>query len=516
VKGSHALLLISIASCVLNISTASISSAYLSDFAQNYTEYRGEGISIEYPQGWLASASGEEYSGNLSIIGSETWKMGSGESKRYGSRTQGSGACIFLTWMRDPGIAPEKVLDQVESAYGGDEMKILSSKRGSAKVAIGQASTLALGYSFKNYNTTKLFAVWNSSLSDRLFFATYSVGNGVHAQNPPQNASVFYHMMESFIDLPERKATALLQRSEKGDAWAVVLGDLLGSYSYRDTRPLPPGKISLQTVCSLLPSNGGYQLSSRDQLSAESPRAIMERAGAVQGLLNRAGYITRLISARGNIWVAVRDASQRWQTVSLNPIEPKRMVGVLIDNVNVGIVYENISDLSSNDPIEFDEGNISKNYNIINNSIGSIVQKDCEPSSYVDLAQPSPENMSWMSDLKKVLDGYNYGHSYKENLFDCSNTSQICCSLLHEKGYDARLMMSYKGHPLDPHMWVLVRYPYETKGWVAVETANTDKNMNLIHLGRITEKEDYYRGIMYNSSIQFSRLHPEEGMWLKS
>ncbi len=125
--------------------------------------------------------------------------------------------------------------------------------------------------------------------------------------------------------------------------------------------------------------------------------------------------------------------------------------------------------------------------------------------------RPSSENKSWTENLQKVLDSYDYGQSYRENVFDCSNTSQICWSILQGKGYDARLMMSYKGHPLDPHMWVVVRYPYEAERYVAIEATNTDKSKKLIHLGMITMKDDYYKGIMYNTSAQFSWLHPEEG-----
>jgi hypothetical protein len=220
-----------------------------------------------------------------------------------------------------------------------------------------------------------------------------------------------------------------------------------------------------------------------------------------------------LIQSKGNIWVAVRDASGRWQSVSLNPIEPGRMVGVLVGGLNEGIIYENISDLAMNNPVGLGDENISSNTD--SDIIDRVTSRDCEPSKYVELIQPSSENKTWIDDLQKVLDGYNYEKSYKENVFDCSNTSQICWSILQGKGYDARPMMSYKGHPLDPHMWVAVKYPYGAERWVAVETANTDMNKRLVHLGRTTTKEDYYRGIMYNSSQQFSRLHPEEGMWLK-
>ena len=63
-------------------------------------------------------------------------------------------------------------------------------------------------------------------------------------------------------------------------------------------------------------------------------------------------------------------------------------------------------------------------------------------------------------------------------------------------------------------MWVIVRYPYGDQIYVAVEATNTNGNGDLFHLGRVVLKDDYFKGIMYNRSMQFSWLHPEEGMWL--
>jgi hypothetical protein len=514
VRGSYALLLI-LSAYIFYIPAIYISSASPSSSAKDFSEFKGDGLSFEYPLGWSISASGKEYLGNLSINCPETERSEIQVSKTQGSKTAGRDDCIFLTWMRDPGIAPENILDQVESAYSSRDMKILSSQRGVASVRGGSVSTLDLGYDLRGSGTRKLFAVWNSSISDRLFFATYSTGDEgySYAQNTSQNTSNFFQLLETFSDMPEAGATKLEPRSVKGDAWAVVLGDLLASYSYKDTKTLPARKIYLQTVHSLLPSNGIYLLSSKDRLNVDPPKTITDRAGAVQELLNHAGYETLLIQSKGDIWVAVQDASGRWQSVSLNPKEPGRMVGVLVGGLNEGIIYENISDLAMNNPIELGDENI--NSNIDDDIIDRIIRKDWEPSKYVELMRPSTENKTWIDDLQKVLDSHNYEKSYRENVFDCSNTSQICWSILQGNGYDARIMMSYKGHPLDPHMWVAVRYPYGAERWVAVETAITDMNERLVHLGRTTTKEDYYRGIMYNSSVQFSRLHPAEGMRLK-
>lgn len=477
---------------------SSASSATPSDPASNFAEYRGDGLSLEYPEGWAAKAFGDDFAGNLSI------------------KAPDSGACIYLTWMRDPGIAPEKILGQAERTYSGDEMKIQSSLRGTARTHEGYASTLDLQYALGNHGTRKRFAVWNSSLSDRLFFATLSTGN---SGNYAENSVVFDHMLKTFSDMPDMKRrTVRLDRragTAKGDAWAAVLGDLLASYSYKDAVNLPSRKVHIQTMHSLQPSiqpsNGTYSLSSKEEIMVDPPEAAVARAGAVQNMLHSKGYETKLVQMRGNIWVAVKDAaSGKWQSVSLNPSRPGRMIGVLVDDGYEGITYEDVSDLAADNLMGLEDNNSDHG----SDPSSKIIRKDCEPSRYVELRQPSSDNRSWMEDLQKALDSHDYEKSYKENVFDCSNASQICWSILQAKGYDARLMMSYKGHPLDPHMWVVVRYPYEAERYVAVEATNTNKNKNLVHLGKIATKDDYSRGIMYNTSAQFSRLHPEEGMWL--
>jgi len=424
-----------------------------------------------------------------------------GKSSAGNLSIQSPDACIFLTWARDPGVEPENILDQVEKIYGKGKLKIISSARSWMKINGDNASILGLYYSSGKYGAEKRFAVWNSSVSDRLFFATLSSSS----EGYNLSTLAFNHMLETFSDVPDREAIKISQRSAKGDAWATVLGDLLASYSYKDTDTTLSRKVYLETMHSLMPVNGTYQLSSMDEMKVDPPMTAAVRAAAVQDLLNQKGYETRLVQRGGNIWVAAQDTTGSWQLVSLSPRKPGEMIGVLIDDKVEGIVYRNVSELAEDNLMSFD-------YSINNSS--QIIRKDCEPSKYVELRQPSSENKSWDEDLQKVLDSYDYGKSYRVNVFDCSNTSQICWSILSGKGYDAKIMMSYKGHPLDPHMWVEVRYPYETERYVAVEATNTDRSKNLVHLGTIVMKEDYYRGIMYNTSAQFSRLHPEEGMWL--
>jgi hypothetical protein len=182
------------------------------------------------------------------------------------------------------------------------------------------------------------------------------------------------------------------------------------------------------------------------------------------------------------------------------------MVGALVVGQDgySGLMYKNSTELAEDNSVTL-TGLIDFNH---------FVQKDCDPSRYEELKGPAQENITWMDGLQSVLDGYSYPKKYQENVFDCSNTSQICWALLKGKGYDARLMFSYRDHLLGRHMWVVVRYPYEDQRYVAVEATNTNGKGDLSHLGRVVLKDDYFKGIMYNTSKQFSWLHPDEGMWL--
>ncbi|VVB72992.1 Uncharacterised protein [uncultured archaeon] len=285
--------------------------------------------------------------------------------------------------------------------------------------------------------------------------------------------------------------------------WPLVLGDLLSSYHYREDRTLPGRTVHVQVGFELSPQDGIYVLDSWEELWTDPPETAAARASAVAQILQQAGYDARLAQARGEIAVAVLDPSKKWLHISVNPASPERMVGVLANGTMEAVMYSDFADLAQDNGIveSFD--------------LDRMVQKDCETSRYVELKAMAKTDQSWLEGLREALASYDYDKYYEENVFDCSNTAQICWSVLQQKGYDARLMMTYGGHPLDPHMWIVVRYPGEADGYVAVETANTDENKRLVHLGRLVEDAAYLQGIMYNSSIQFSRLHPEEGMNLK-
>jgi hypothetical protein len=461
----------------LLLTTTSCSSA-----ADGLSDYSGMGLTFQYPSDWAISASGNQVSGNISVIDS------------CGS--------IAIAWMRDPGLTPVNILDQVVNTYNQGEVEILSKEQGKILVQGREVETLDLSYKFKDHNAKKRLAVWTSEGSDRLFFASISSCSVDYSRN----GEVFNHVLGSFQD-KVFKEISLEARSVQDDEWAIVLGDLLASNHYIDQSAVSSMTFYAEAAHSLIPVNDSYRLSSSEKIRSEMSSGAIIRSAVVQKLLQASGYNVALIQKGGQIWVVVEDSSGRWQSVSLNPKEPWRMVGALVVGQDRyrGLMYKNSTALSEdnlltlNGPIESSE----------------FVKKDCDPPRYEELKSPAQENITWTNELQSVLDGYSYPKKYQENVFDCSNTSQICWALLKGKGYDARLMFSYRDHPLGRHMWVVVRYPYGDQIYVAVEATNTNGNGDLFHLGRVVLKDDYFKGIMYNTSMQFSWLHPEEGMWLE-
>jgi hypothetical protein len=464
------------------------------------------GFSFQYPAEWSVRSDSNGHSNEDNEEGNS---QASGKLEFVGPCI-----CFSINWTRDPGMSPDTILDQIEKTYDNEEVKILSSERGevSMKGDRKQAKVMSLSYELKGCRSAKRFAIWNSSRSDRLFLASISSSGcspKLDQSTGTVSAALFDSLIASFTDREERTQLTLGPKS-KDEAWTLVLGDLLSSYHYSQPETLPARVARIQVLHTLSPINGTYHLDSQEMIRVDLPSDAALRAGSVQSLLLQAGYDARLAQRSGEIGVAVKDPSGRWQLVSVNPAKPEKSVGVLANGTREALIYDSLMELADENRMDI------KGLNPGNGDLdtGKLMQKDCEPSRYVELRQPSDIDESWREDLQKVLENYDYDKRYQENVFDCSNTAQICWSILQGKGYDARLMMSWKGHPLGPHLWVVVLYPYEEGRYVAVETANTDGDMKLVHLGRVVEDSDHYRGIMYNSSAQYSRLHPEEGMWL--
>lgn len=446
-----------------------------------FLNYQGNGFSFNYPATWKISGSGSQVAGNLSITNS----------------------CyrINIIWMRDPGFALDSILNQTQETYSQGEVEVVSLLKGEISVQEKKAKTMDLLYKFKEYRAKKHLAVWISNGSDRLFLASMSACEGGYVMGE----EAFKQILDTFRD-EENKEVTLGPRSTQDDAWAIVLGDLLASYHYRDQGALKSMSVYAEAVHSLIPINGSYSLFSEETIRSEISEKVIIRVAAVQRILRNFGYDARIIQKSGLIWILVQDPSDKWQAVSLNPRETWRMLGVLTNKSEgyKGRMYLDIEELADD---SFPKVKVP-------HDLDSYIQKDCDPSRYTQLKHPVQANSGWLDRLKSILNGQSYPKKYQENIFDCSNTSQICWALLEAKGYDARLMFTYKDNLLGQHMWVVIRYPYEDESYVAVEATNTNGNSDLIHLGKVTWDDEYYYGIMYNTSMQYSWLHPEEGMWL--
>jgi len=455
----------------------------------DFTSYRGMDFSFSYPAVWKISndATGSSVSGNISLDGSCNH--------------------FSLYWTRDPGTGPKEILDQIEDNYNRGGVSILSGKRTAIEMQERTVETLTLTYEFRDCKRTRIFAVWNSSPSDRMFIAAFSGCVSLGNVNGNDDAMPFERIISSFSDLGRHDEISLNPRPSAG-AWPIVLEDLLSSYHYKDSVILPDGVVHTEVDQELSWVNGSYSLDSHETIWSDPPKTAVSRAGAVLHILQQAGYRARPVQRSGEIGVAVYDPEGKWVQVSIDPEDPARKVGLLSNETEEVLVYPNYNELARENGIERD----IKSHTINNANLDSIVQKDCEPSCYAELKPADQVSNSWLKGLRDVMKSCEYRRYYEKDIFDCSSTAQICWSTLTEKGYDARLMLSYKGHPLKDHMWIVVETPYEKGRYVAIETANVDEKMWLVNLGRVVADEEYFRGIMYNSSAQFSWMHPDEGM----
>jgi hypothetical protein len=444
--------------------------------AQKMADFEKSNIHFNHPTSWELSEFGDPLSGNLTI----------------------DGLCdkISLNWTNDPGISPQIILDKIEETYEGSQIEVVSSTHGQIQMREQEASTLNLTYLFQGHQAEKMFVAWNSSRSNRFFLASIS---GCGSSLNPQP---FFMLVKSFRDATEDEMIKFEPKSETNE-WSIVLGDLLSSYHYKDSKVLPPNEISIQVFHSLIHEANGYRIDSKEVVRVGKPLLALTRAKAVSALLRQNGYQVKLIQRGNEISLAVFDPSGTWQPVSINPADPGSSIGVLIDEPYEAVNFQNLDDIQA---AEMQAINAKQ--------IGELLVRDVESSRIIDLKRPINIDQGWIEDVEAVLESFDYNEPYQEGIFDCSNTAQITWSLLKDNGYDARLMMGWNNHPLGEHLWIAVKYPEEPDSYVAIETANTDKKKKLNFLGQIVEDEKYYHGIMYNSSIQYSRLHPEEGMWL--
>lgn len=427
----------------------------------------GLGFSMDIP--WSCNVSGNYAHGNITAEGECT--------------------SFRLTWMRDSGIDPGDLLDLVLNSYRGGGLTVISYAQDKAR---DNVSTMELICRFEGCEGWKRYAAWRSDSSDRLFFASlWSC-----AASFSESSILFNRTIDSFSD--SVLMVELPRRAPRQDAWAVVLQDLLSSQRYSEPGPAGQSVMHVTIALETRDESGVWEARSDESAWATFPNEIFIRPCAVWGLLIRAGYDTRLMQRQGNIWVVVADGDG-WQAVSVNPSDPGAMAAVVVSgnpDYLHGVLYSSPEELAL-------ENNWSDSV-----PDGYLTVR-CEPSVNVTLPKASPDP-EWLDGLNETLERHTYPEEYAEGSFDCSNTSQICWAVLEGAGYDASLMLATEEHPLGLHMWVVVRHD---GGYVAVEATETEHN-GFKRLGYVTMKDDYYYGVLYNSSIQYSMLNSVEGMWL--
>lgn len=168
--------------------------------------------------------------------------------------------------------------------------------------------------------------------------------------------------------------------------------------AYRFLACFPPKTVYVHATHSLTPVNGSFSLSSVETIRSDILKTTAIRLDVVQKLLQDFGYDSMLIRNSGQIWLVVKDPSGRWQSLSLNPREPWRMIGTLVTGSDGyrGMIYKNLTELTKDNTL-----NLSCSIDI-----NKFIQKDCDPSRYEELKHPAWENKTWTSELQSVLDRY--------------------------------------------------------------------------------------------------------------
>ena len=435
---------------------------------RTFHRYNGTGFSFEVPSGWNLTQDGDELAGNFTA--------------------EGPGILISMTWFQDADLDPYLCLGQIIKAYRNEGLRfsVLTADGGMITIDGQKASTLDIYYRYIRYEAKKQFVVWSSPRSGRFFYvsAWFSPGG-------EDEYALFDHLLETFTDEGDENFVVLEPRSSVSDSWAVLLQDLLSSSHYTGQRVSRPASVRVETAFSIYRMEGqANRLSSKETLTVIQEGETDPMVMAVAGFLRENGYQVRLLRIGGSIWIVVQDPAGLWQAVSIDLPEGQEKLGLLIPSGEQDWYKGWTFEQTEPSPIEGSEP----------------IERDCDPSQLVQLRPQKTVNLNWTLGLRDLLDGCRYS----QNDHDPVNRSQVCWAVLHRHDYGAKIMTGYEGHPLHPHMWVVVKHP-GGDGYVAVETMAEGPS----RLGRIAVAGEYYQGIMYNSSVHYTHLHPERGMWLE-
>ncbi len=440
--------------------------------------YRGANFSFEIPPGWDATSDGDRYEGNLTL--------------------EGDSALVQIGWFEDFGIDPESCLRQVARAYRSEYLRfsVLTAEQGEPAFVDGQeASSLNIYYRYGGQESQKRIVAWCSPVSGRFFYASFWSS----PQAWDENLGRFEQVLGSFRDEISESYVELEPRPATLDGWATVLSETLSSYHFESVVAQPSPLVAVKVFLM-----GHREEGVVDQIASEEIVSPARRAGdppreaALQKLLQEAGYGAAILRWRGAYWVVVQDPDRRWQAISPAVSLTDKGLGTLVapgeSEWYRGLVVEGpVGEMAG----EGENGS----------SAQVVVEKDCDPPRMAQLEPRSEVNLTWILGLVDLLDRYSYsGDEPDPGSF---KRSQVCWALLVREGCNARLVAGYQGHPLGQGMWVVVSHP-EGGGYVAVDPATGDGG----GLGEIVSGAGYFEGVAYETSIQYSCLHPDRGLFI--
>lgn len=437
--------------------------------------YRVANFSIELPPGWNATLGGDRYEGNLTL--------------------EGTCALVRIGWFEDSGIEPEDVLRQVIRAYRSDYLRfsILTAEAGEPITVGGErASSLNVYYVYGGQESQKRIAAWSSPTSGRFFYASF----WSCPESFDEKLEKFEQVCESFRDEGSERYVELEPRSVPQDGWGTVLSETLASCHFAKvaarTSPEVEVKVSMKSH-----REGGQviQLASEEMVSPTRKGGDPPREGAILKLLQDEGYEVSLLRRGGASWVVVRGPEGRWQAISSATAETKSGLGTLVgpdeEEWYRGLVVDGPEETAG----EEEESTSSE----------TVVEKDCDPPREVHLEPAAEVNLTWILGLEDLLELYSYSQEESDPGF--FHEAQVCWALLKREGYDALLVTGYEGHPLSQEMWVVVSHPGE--GHLAVRPAASGDGGGL---GEIVTEAERFDGVAYETSLQYSCLHPDRGL----
>jgi len=114
----------------------------------DFADYRGMDFTLSYPMQWHISIpeSCSSAAGNFSM-----------EESGEGSGLKSSQS-FAIYWMKDPGIEPEEILDQMQKNYDREGVSITSSDRKTIKMAERTAEVLSMTYEFRDSKQKRIIA----------------------------------------------------------------------------------------------------------------------------------------------------------------------------------------------------------------------------------------------------------------------------------------------------------------------------------------------------------------------